>query len=44
MDVEISILSGDTEGQVYDITYVWTLNYDANALLDRSSLKHRKQT
>ena len=36
MDVEISPLSEDTEGQVsYDITYVWTLNYDANELPDK---------
>ena len=38
-DLEVSILSEDTERQIsYDITYVWTLNYDANELLDKTEI------
>ena len=39
MDLEVSILSEDTERQIaYDITYVWNLNYDANELLDKTEI------
>ena len=42
-DLEVSILSEDTERQIsYDITYVWTLNYDANELLDKTETVSEK--
>ena len=38
-ELEVSILNEDTERQIsYDITYVWTLNYDANELLDKTEI------
>ena len=42
MEVEISSLSEDTTQTSYDITYVWTLNYDARELLDKTETVSEK--